>query len=64
MKPHSQRDDGQEWRVNTERSLANHFSRLLINEARSSVASETLVHLALVPFKPGGTHTLHVAAAG
>lgn len=28
------------------------------------MASETLVHFAFVPLKPGGTHALHVAAAG
>lgn len=28
------------------------------------MASETFVHLALVSLEPGGTDTLHVAAAG
>lgn len=45
-------------------SLANHVSRLLINKTGCSVASETLVHLTLVSFKPGGAHALHVSAAG
>lgn len=48
----------------TKHSLANHISCLLINEAGSTMASETLVHLTLVPLIPGGTHTLHVASAG
>lgn len=45
-------------------SLANHIPRLLVNEARCSVASETLVHLALVSLKPGRTHTLHISTTG
>lgn len=28
------------------------------------MASETLVHFAFVPLEPGGTHALHVPAAG
>lgn len=44
--------------------LANHISRILVNEAGRSVASETLVHFAFVSLKPGGTHALHVSAAG
>lgn len=28
------------------------------------MASETLVHFAFVSLKPGGTHALHVSAAG
>lgn len=44
--------------------LANHVSRILVNEAGRSVAPETLVHFAFVSLKPGGTHALHVSAAG
>lgn len=44
--------------------LANHISRVLVNEAGRSVASETLVHFAFVALEPGGTHALHVPAAG
>lgn len=44
--------------------LANHISCILVNDAGRSVASETLVHFAFVSLKPGGTHALHVSAAG
>lgn len=44
--------------------LANHVSRILVNEAGRSVAPETLVHFAFVSLKPGGTHALHVSTAG
>lgn len=45
-------------------SLADHVSRLLVNEAGRSVTAETLVHLALVSLEPGRAHALHAAAAG
>lgn len=44
--------------------LANHIPCILVNEAGRAVASETLVHFAFVSLKPGGTHALHVSAAG
>lgn len=44
--------------------LADHISRVLVNEARRSMAAETLVHFAFVSLEPGRTHALHVSAAG
>lgn len=47
-----------------EGSLADHVSRLLVNQAGRAVAAQTLVHLALVSLEPGRAHALHAAAAG
>lgn len=54
------------WRTNKVNRylLADHISRVLVNEAGRPVASEALVHFAFVPLEPGGTHALHVPAAG
>ncbi len=61
---YSKGDEGQEQRAESEHSLADHISCVLVNEARSSVATKTLVHLALVSLKPGRAHTLYISTAG